>query len=215
MVYLQVWQDASWHEIGDIPVEDLKEKMAEKKVAYYNELAERAKTEQDAFGELYDYFFPRVYSYIFGKLKNSDQADDVISVTFEKVFTRLDDYDSARGAFSTWLFRIAINEMNNIFRKQKSLKEATWEDFFNPADTRNTPEQQMVSDEGDKYLLRAIEELPEREQKIVSMKYFAGVSNKEIAEMLDMNANNVGVVLHRALSKLRNILEAQGYTMNI
>lgn len=192
---------------------DLEENVAERRASYYNELAERAKNDKEAFGELYDYFFPRVYSYIFGKVKNSNQADDIISITFEKVFMKLDDYDSTKGAFSTWIFRIAINEMNNLFRGQTRRNEAAWEDFFNPADSRNTPEQQMVSDEGDRHLLIAMEKLGEREKKIVSLKYFADVSNKEIAEMLDMTPSNVGVVLHRTLEKLRKILEAEGYTM--
>ncbi len=192
---------------------DLEENMAERRASYYNEVAERAKYDKEAFGELYDYFFPRVYSYIFGKVKNSDQADDIISVTFEKVFVKLDDYDSTKGAFSTWIFRIAINEMNNIFRGQVRRNEAAWEDFFNPADSRNTPEQQMVSDEGDQHLLMAMEMLGEREKKIVSLKYFSGISNKEIAEMLDMTPSNVGVVLHRTLDKLKKMLEAEGYSM--
>ncbi len=192
---------------------DLEENMAERRASYYNEVAERAKYDKEAFGELYDYFFPRVYSYIFGKVKNSDQADDIISVTFEKVFVKLDDYDSTKGAFSTWIFRIAINEMNNLFRGQVRRNEAAWEDFFNPADSRNTPEQQMVSDEGDQHLLMAMEMLGEREKKIVSLKYFSGISNKEIAEMLDMTPSNVGVVLHRTLDKLKKMLEAEGYSM--
>ncbi len=192
---------------------DLEENMAERRASYYNEVAERAKYDKEAFGELYDYFFPRVYSYIFGKVKNSDQADDIISVTFEKVFVKLDDYDSTKGAFSTWIFRIAINEMNNLFRGQVRRNEAAWEDFFNPADSRNTPEQQMVSDEGDQHLLMAMEMLGEREKKIVSLKYFSGISNKEIAEMMDMTPSNVGVVLHRTLDKLKKMLEAEGYSM--
>ncbi len=194
-------------------MEEWQEKIAEKKSVYYNELAERAKYDQDAFSELYDYFFPRVYSYVFAKVKDSDTADDIISVTFEKVFLHLMDYDSGKGAFSTWIFRIAINETTNFFRKQTASKETTWEEFFDPADKRSTPEQQVVSKEGDRYLLCALEKLPERERKIVSMKYFMGISNKEIAEALDMTATNVGVILHRSLAKLKALLEDAGYEM--
>lgn len=192
---------------------DLQEDIAERKASYYNELAERAKIEREAFGELYDYFFPRVYNFIFGKVKNSDQADDIISRTFEKMFTRLYDYDSTKGAFSTWIFRIALNEMNDLFRRQKRRNEAGWEDFFDPADNRNTPEQQILSDEGDNHLLLALDQLKDREKRIVSLKYFTGISNKEIAEMEDMTPSNVGVVLHRALDKLRVILEGSGYSL--
>lgn len=194
-------------------MENWQEKVAEKKSAYYNALAEKAKYEQDAFSELYDYFFPRVYSYIFAKVKNNDTADDIISTTFEKVFLHLKDYDSEKGAFSTWIFRIAINEMTSFYRKQTASKETTWEEFFDPADKRATPEQEVVSKEGDRYLLCALEKLPERERKIVSMKYFMGISNKEIAEAMDMTATNVGVVLHRTLGKLKGMLEKAGYEM--
>ncbi len=194
-------------------MENWQEKVAEKKSAYYNALAERATYDQEAFSELYDYFFPRVYSYVFAKVKNNDTADDVISTTFEKVFLHLKDYDSTKGAFSTWIFRIAINEMASFYRKQTALKETTWEEFFDPADKRATPEQQVVSKEGDRYLLCALEKLPERERKIVSMKYFMGISNKEIAEALDMTATNVGVILHRSLGKLKDMLEQAGYGM--
>ena len=192
---------------------DMQESVAERRSGYYNELAERARYDKEAFSELYDYFFPRVYNFIFAKVKNAEQADDIISITFEKVFVKLGDYDSGKGAFSTWIFRIALNEMNSLFRKSKQLNEAAWEEFFEPADGRKTPEQQVLSDEGDSQLLLALEKLNDRERRVVSLKYLTGISNKEIAEMEDMTANNVGVVLHRALDKLKAILEGSGYTI--
>ena len=192
---------------------DMRESVAERRSGYYNELAERARYDKEAFSELYDYFFPRVYNFIFAKVKNTEQADDIISITFEKVFVKLGDYDSGKGAFSTRIFRIAINEMNSLFRKNKQLNEAAWEEFFEPADGRKTPEQQVLSDEGDSQLLLALEKLSDRERRVVSLKYLTGISNKEIAEMEDMTANNVGVVLHRALDKLKAILEGSGYTI--
>lgn len=194
-------------------MQDMQEKVAEGKSGYYNNLADRAKYDRDAFCELYDYFFPRVYNFIFARVKNAGQADDIISVTFEKAFLKLSDYDSGRGAFSTWLFRIAVNEMNNLFRTQKKLNETGWEDFFDPADGRNTPEQQILSDEGSSFLLVALDKLKDRERRVVSLKYFTGISNKEIAELENMTANNVGVVLHRALDKLKVILEGSGYSL--
>ena len=70
-----------------------------------------------------------------------------------------------------------------------------------------------MSDEGDSQLLLALEKLSDRERRVVSLKYLTGISNKEIAELEDMTANNVGVVLHRALDKLKAILEGSGYTI--
>ena len=70
---------------------DMQESVAERRSGYYNELAERARYDKEAFSELYDYFFPRVYNFIFAKVKNTEQADDIISITFEKVFVKLGD----------------------------------------------------------------------------------------------------------------------------
>lgn len=192
---------------------ELQERIAERKSSYYSDLAEQAVTSKDAFSELYDYFFPRVYNFIFAKVKNAAQADDIISVTFEKVFVKLPDYDKSKGAFSTWLFRIAMNEMTDFFRRQQRQKEATWEDFFDPADPHKTPEQEMLLAEGNEHLFVAMEQLSDRERRIVALKYLTGLSNKEIADLEDMTANNVGVVLHRSLDKLKKILEKNGYEM--
>ena len=82
-----------------------------------------------------------------------------------------------------------------------------------PSDGRKTPEQQVLSDEGDSQLLLAMEKLSDRERRVVSLKYLTGISNKEIAELESITANHVGVVLHRALDKLKKLLEGSGYTL--
>lgn len=188
-------------------MEDITEKMAEHNGRYYSELAMRATWDKNAFEELYEYFFPRVYSFIFARMKDSEAADDVVSVAFEKMLLKLDDYDVAKGAFSTWFFRIASNCMTDYYRKQTRNNEAQWEDFFDPADDRATPEQETLKKEGASELLKALDKLSDREKNIVTLKYFSGLSNKEIAEAEGMTASNVGVILHRSLGKLKGLLE--------
>lgn len=189
---------------------DMYENVAERNSHYYSALAMRAKYNKYAFEELYDYFFPRVYSFIYARMKNADAADDVVSIAFEKMLLKLCDYDIDRGAFSTWLFRIASNCMTDYYRKQSRNNEAQWEEFFDPADERATPEQETLKKEGASEVLKALDKLSEREKNIVTLKYFSGLSNKEIAEAEGMSANNVGVILHRSLSKLKGLLEDYG-----
>ncbi len=192
---------------------DATEVLAQKNNAYYNTLAERAQYETNAFSELYDYFFPRVYNFIFSRVKNVDRADDVISITFEKVFLHLAEFDKQKGSFSTWLFQIAIHEMNNLYRKDQRLKETTWEEYFDPADDKPNPEEQLITNERDKQLLLAMEQLATRERCIVTLKYFTQVSNKEIAELKGLTPSNVGVILYRALDKLKKILLQNGFVL--
>lgn len=191
-------------------MDDVHEKIAERNSHYYSELAMRARYDKYAFEELYDYFFPRVYSFIYARMKNADAADDVVSIAFEKMLLKLYDYDVDKGAFSTWLFRIASNCMTDYYRKQSRNNEAQWEEFFDPADERATPEQETLKKEGASEILKALDKLSEREKNIVTLKYFSGLSNKEIAEAEGMSANNVGVILHRSLNKLKGLLEDYG-----
>lgn len=97
---------------------------------YYNDLAIKAVDDIEAFNELYDYYFPRVYNFLFARLKDTTSTDDVISEVFIKVFNNLSKYNAQRGSFSTWLFRIAINQSTDYLRKIQNRKENTWEDFF-------------------------------------------------------------------------------------
>ena len=178
----------------------------EKGSSYYNALAVEAVADEQAFSELYEHFFPRIYNFLFSRMKMADAADEVTSITFEKMFVHLAEYQSDKAAFSTWLFRIAQNGMMDYFRRQEHKKEAVWEDFFDPADEGLTPESEALQQEGNAELLMALDGLKERERHIVELKYFSGLSNQEIAALEGISAGNVRVILFRAIGTLKKIL---------
>ena len=180
--------------------------MEEKNASYYNDLAVQAQTDELAFSELYEYFFPRVYNFLFARVKQSAAADEIVSVAFEKMFCHLKEYQPDKAAFSTWLFRIAQNCMTDYFRKQQRRQEAVWEDFFDPADEHPTPEGEMLIQEGCSELLAAMDQLKERERHIIELKYWSDMSNQEIAALEGISAGNVGVILFRAIGNLKKIL---------
>ena len=174
---------------------------------YYNSLAQQAMTDEEAFEELYEYFFPRVYNFIFARLKNVADADDVTSITFMKMNENLSSYSPDKAAFSTWLFRIANNAIIDHTRRTSNSQESEWEEFFDPAAPEyQEPEAKALAEDDKAELLKAIGKLTDKERRIVELKYLSGLGNKEIAEILGITANNVGVVLHGALKKLKKIL---------
>lgn len=176
-------------------------------VIHYNKLAARAVDDEEAFNELYRHFFPRVYNFIYARMKNVDAADDVVSMTFMKVYENLSKYNPDKAAFSTWLFRIASNSMLDYFRRTQSRGETEWDETFDPpAPEFEEPESKALAEEGHAEILKAMDKLNERERRIVELKYFSGMGNKEIAELMEISANNVGVVLHGALKKLKKVL---------
>ena len=175
----------------------------------FNELARQACTNEDAFETLYEHFFPRVYNFIYARLKNSADADDVTSITFMKMNENLEHYDPTKAAFSTWLFRIATNAIVDHTRKSNRRQETEWDDFFDPAaPTQTEPEAQVLVAENNRELLKALDSLNERERKIIELKFFAELDSKSIATILSMSESNVRVTLHRTIAKLRSFLSS-------
>lgn len=175
---------------------------------YYNELARRATVDEEAFEELYEYFFPRVYNFIFARLKNVADADDVTSITFVKMNENLDGYDPAKAAFSTWLFRIANNALIDFTRRGHKKNETEWDDLLDPAaPAREEPESVMMTGETNREILAALAKLNERERRIVELKFWGELDSRSIAEILSMSEGNVRVTLHRTLAKLKNLLD--------
>lgn len=174
---------------------------------YYSELARRATTDEEAFEELYEYFFPRVYNFIFARLKNVADADDVTSVTFMKMNENLESYDPAKAAFSTWIFRIANNALIDHTRRHDKKNETEWDDLLDPsAPEHEEPEAVMMTGETNRELLVALSKLNERERRIIELKFWGDLDTRAIAEVLSMTEGNVRVTLHRALGKMKNIL---------
>lgn len=180
----------------------------EKDNNYYSELAERAVFDNLAFEELYNHYFRIIYNLIYVQVRNAETADDIVSETFFKVSRSLSNFDKNRASFSTWINRIAQRTLIDFFRSQGRNQETDWDDDFDaPSSPNEQPEQQILKDENKKLLLKALEKLSPRERQIVTMKYFDDMSNVEIAEALDLTATNVGIILFRAMGKLKNSLK--------
>ena len=175
---------------------------------YWSLLAENAIGDEAALTELYGYFFPRVYQYLLGKTKNPDLADDLVSDTFLRMYQHLDQFDARKGAFSTWLFRIAQNALYKKNQDKHAVHDAEWEENFNPsAPETEMPERQFLNKERNKEILEAIAKLPKRQQDIIKMTYWMDMKSDEIAQKLSIAPSSVRVTLKKAREKLRELLD--------
>lgn len=178
-----------------------------KSIAYWGKLATVAVSDPDALTELYEYYFPRVYQYLLGKTKDSSLADELVSETFIRMYQHLEQFDPAKGAFSTWLFRIAQNVMNKYYGNKSYTMNAPWDEDFDPADDwQATPEEHTLTQERTAELRAAIMRLPERQQKILEMTYWLEMNSTEIARQLGMAPSSVRVALKQARDRLKKIL---------
>jgi RNA polymerase sigma-70 factor (ECF subfamily) len=163
--------------------------------------------EADQFIRLYDEYYRRVYNYVRYRCGDAVIADDLTALTFEKALTRLADFDPDRGPFGAWLFTIARNMVNNHLRSEKGRGWLPLESCDEHPDQAALPEESLIQGEAQAELLAALSQLSERDRDLLSLKFAAGLTNRRIAEMTGMTDNHVGVILYRAIHRLKAILE--------
>jgi RNA polymerase sigma factor (sigma-70 family) len=147
-----------------------------------------------------------VYAYVATLLRDPAAAEDVTAQAFERALRRRRTFDARKGSPRAWLFGIARNAaLDELRRRRRSAHLAT-----EPAD----PSVPGPEDEADRALQRAavraaLAALPPREREIVALKFHGGLDNAELARVLGVSVSNAGTQLHRAMSKLREAVDAR------
>ena len=156
------------------------------------------------FAELYDQYFPKVFAYVYGRVQHKEASLDIVSDVFEKAFVKKQSLRSPE-AFGSWLFAIARNEVASHWRKEKpaakALQDAAWHNELNQQPA--SPEDTLLHRERLSHLVSHLRQLPPREQEIISLKFDAELTNREISSILNTSEVNVRVTIFRALRKLR------------
>jgi RNA polymerase sigma-70 factor (ECF subfamily) len=141
----------------------------------------------------------RVYAYVAYRIGDGPDAEDVTSETFERALRYRDSFDPRRGDPASWLIGIARRCIADaVLRREPPTGE---------------PDERTVAGHEDDAVLRlelraAVAQLDERDRELVSLRYGADLTARQIGELLDMKTNAVEVALHRALSRLRGLLDA-------
>ena len=154
----------------------------------------------EPFEALYRRAFPRVYAYVASLLRDRSAAEEVTAQAFERAWRKRSTYHPARGSAEAWLFGIARHAALDELRRLK--RRATLEG--EPADLYATePEDHANAVVRRETVRAALAELEPRDRDLVALKFHAGLSNAEIARVLELSESNVGTKLHRTMEKLR------------
>jgi RNA polymerase sigma factor (sigma-70 family) len=158
---------------------------------------------------LFREYHPRVYAYVRYRIASVAEAEDLTSDVLERALAHLASYDARKGAFSTWLFRIAHNTWVNYLKQRQRRNPhhvALGEELEDLVANEPTPEQAVLHKEETAQLLKSLSTLPYRQQEILSLRFAGRLTNREIARVLKMNERTVSVTILRALRKLRQQL---------
>lgn len=167
-------------------------------------LIKKAQGNPEEFAPLYETYHKPVLMFVFKRVEDFETASDLTSQIFIKAIQNINKYENRGFAFSSWLFRIAINEMNMHFRSSKSARVVSIDSLKAAelvSEINNTKEDLKI-------LEKLLVNLKENELQIIEMRFFEERSFKEIGEILAITENNAKVKTYRIIDKLKTIYKS-------
>jgi len=167
-------------------------------------IIEAAKLNPEKFAPLYNKYYRQIFNYVYQRMESKDTAFDITGQVFLKALTNLGKYQFKGVPFASWLYRIAHNEVMQLFRTQKD-KRAVNADV---GDLRFICEEneEPFFEEYIPAIKKLILELDKDDLQLVEMRYFEKRPFKEIAEILDITEVNAKVKMYRIIEKLKKAL---------
>jgi RNA polymerase sigma-70 factor (ECF subfamily) len=163
-----------------------------------------------AFDGLYRESRDDVYAYVEGLLRNRSAAEEVTAQAFERAWRRRRQIDPRRGSPRAWLFGIARNAALDELRRQSRTAPMPERETADagPGGGRSSTGADPAAAAVDRTVLRqALASLSGRERELIALKFFAGLTNAEIATVIRTSETNAGTKLHRVIQKLRRTLD--------
>jgi RNA polymerase sigma factor (sigma-70 family) len=162
------------------------------------------------FAELYAEYLPKVYRYMVYKVNDVPTAEDLTSMVFEKALSNFKSFDKRKAQFSTWVFTIARNTLIDYFRSHQR-QTVTLEDPEAASLAGSSPEEDIEREDDVHWLQKSLVTLGLQEQEIISLKFGAEMTNRQIAAQLKLSESNVAVIIYRAVRKLRDAYRGIGH----
>ena len=168
------------------------------------DLIERAKYSSEAFGQVYDMYYGRIFGYALRRSADIDSAKDITSEVFFKALKNIGKFKWQGVPFSHWLYRIANREIIDHYSIRK--RESNYETEYKSDITKSHDIIKTYDDYLDLY--GYLSGLSSKHQEVIALRYFEDLSMAEIAQILQKPEGTVKSTLHRAIDNLRKMMEA-------
>lgn len=169
-------------------------------------LVEAAKKDPDKFMDLYEKYYDQLYRYVYRRVSDSDVAYDIVSQTFMNALSHLSSFTWQGYPFSSWLYKIAHNNVIKWYRKANKQNHIPIEEARGVSDQNRNQKELTDATIAKEHINAMMEKLNEDEREILRLKFFEGLSNIEIAEIMDLSVSNIGVKVFRTLKKAKGYL---------
>ncbi len=162
-----------------------------------------------AFREIVERYQAKVFSIIFGILRNHNDAEDIAQQVFAKIYFSIKNFDF-RSSLLTWIYKITVNECYDYLRK-KRVRKLVYESDFSEEDALRMENSETVIGQGQPVdtrlaqrdlILKLLDKLSEEDRTLLLLKEVEGHSVEELSQMTGMNENTIKVKLFRARQKL-------------
>jgi RNA polymerase sigma-70 factor (ECF subfamily) len=163
--------------------------------------------EADAFGELYERYVQTIFRFVYVRLDDRRDAEDLTEEVFLRVWQSLPNYREQGVPFLAFLFRIARNAVIDFYRSSKSSAHQESIEDSPLQDLRSDPGEQAITNLEHQELRRILDTMREDYRMVLVLRFLSELSPEETAQVMGRSTGAVRVLQHRALSALRSILE--------
>ena len=171
------------------------------------DLIELAKMDSKYFTPIYKNYHEQIYRFVYQRMDNGSDAKDITSQVFLKALINLEKYEFRGYPFSSWLYRIALNEVNQFYRKSKNKRLVS---------LNENNIQELIEESGDTFneekrekLLAVLGTLNEDKLTLIEMRFFEKRAFKEIGQVLNITENNAKVRTYRILEEMKKAMSNQ------
>ena len=181
-------------------------------IRYYN------KNDQDAFRIIFEKHRDGLLLFLYGMVKNMDDAEELMMDTFAVLSSKTARYTERKDvSFKTWLYAIGRNQARMFLRKRKTVFSELNEEvlYETEPDKGDSPEQSLIKDERNAHLYKALKLIDTEQSQVLYLMYFEDMKPDEISRIMKKTKKQIYNLTARGKTALKETLERMGYTWDM
>ncbi len=160
---------------------------------------------EQAFGQLYELYFDKIFKFIFFRVSHKEAAEDLTEEVFIKAWTSIKTVKE--DSFNGWLYQIAKNKVIDYYRQKKTTVDI--EEISHILESEEDLNEEVNTLLDRKMFMAALKQLTPEQQIIIKLKFIEDMDNDEISDLISKSEGSIRVIQHRAIIKLQFLIKKQ------